>query len=164
MNQLQIARRQSLFGWLVKILLLITFAIAFSSCAERTPPKELAPDNQIIKSAIALEIAQIEQTLAQHLDISMPNLKITDLRIDQVEPIYIAKLATYHLQGKYNLKLKLSRRQATQTNNFFDLYLQRQVEDRDSSATSQETVEQTPDLWRLLKPEKNSTWSSVPIP
>ncbi|BAU66672.1 hypothetical protein STA3757_40770 [Stanieria sp. NIES-3757] len=164
MNQLQIDRGQNLFGWLVKILLLIAIAIAFSSCGYRIPPKELAPDHQIIKSAIVFEIAKTEQALAQQLDASIPDLKITDLRVDQVEPIYIAKLPTYHLQGKYNLKLKLPRRQATQTNNFFDLYLQRQVEERDSSATSQETVEQPPDLWRLLKREQNSTWSSFPIP
>ncbi|GAB4230345.1 MAG: hypothetical protein Kow0049_12160 [Stanieria sp.] len=164
MNQLQIDRRQNLLGWLVKILLLIAIAIAFSSCADRTPPKELAPDNQIIRSAIVFEIAPTEQALAQQLDASVPDFKITDIRVERLEPIYLAKLPTYHLQGKYNLKLKLPRRQATQTNNFFDLYLQRQVEERDSSATSQGTVEQPPDLWRLLKREKNSTWSSFPIP
>jgi hypothetical protein len=162
-NQLQIDRRQNLLGWFLKILLLSAIAIALSSCGNRTPPEELAPDNQIIRSAITVEVAQTEQALAQQLDASVPDFKITDIRVERLEPIYLAKLPTYHLQGKYNLKLKLPRRQATQTNNFFDLYLQRQVEDQELSVTSQETVEQTHDLWRLLKREKNSTWSSVPI-
>ncbi|AFZ35364.1 hypothetical protein Sta7437_1806 [Stanieria cyanosphaera PCC 7437] len=163
MNQLQIDQRQNLLSWVLKILLLGAIAVLFSSCSHRTPPEELAPNNQIIKSAIAFEIAQTEQALAQQLETSLPDLKITNIRVEQLEPIYIANLPTYHLQGKYNLKLKLPRRQANQTNNLFDLYLQRQVDERELSVTSQEEVEQTPDLWRLLKREKNSTWSSIPL-
>lgn len=139
----------SLFGklyWLILVILLL------NGCSFYTPPKELAPSGEIVKSAIALQLEQTEQTLAKQLNLASPRLNISNIRVNQLNPLFIANLPTYHLKGKYNLKLKLSRRQIEQKNNAFDVYLQRQAEGK---------------TWRLLRKkldENNSTqWSSYLI-
>lgn len=162
MNQLQIEQQQNSLRLIVRIFWLVIIAIALISCGQKTPAMELAPDRQIIKRAIAIEIEKTEQALSQQLEAFVPKLKISDLRVEKIEPIYIAKLPTYHLQGKYNLKLKLPRRQATQTDNSFELYLQRQTEP-DLSVPSQQEAIQSPEIWQILKREKNSSWSSQAI-
>lgn len=159
MNPIQTRQGQDLLLLFSKILILAAIAIALDSCGYGIPPEELAPNNRIIAKAIVFQIAPTEQNLAQQLEASAPNLKITNISVARIEPRYIGKLPTYHLQGKYNLKLKLSRRQVTQTNNSFDLYLQRQGENHESH----DAVNQTREIWRLLKPEKDSTWSSYLI-
>ncbi len=138
-------------NWLGKIYWLIIIILLLNSCGLRTPPTELAPNGEIIKNAIALQLTQTEQILAQQLNLADPEIKISNIRVQKLQPLFFAKLPTYHLQGKYNLKLKLSRRQMAQKNNSFDLYLQRQAEGK---------------TWRLLKKDTNtqrSEWSSYLI-
>ncbi len=135
-------------NWLGKIYWLIIIILLLNGCALRTPPTELAPNGEIVKSAIALQLTQTEQTLAQQLNLAAPEINISNIRVQKLKPLFIAQLATYHLQGKYNLKLKLSHRQIAQKNNFFDIYLQRQAEGK---------------TWRLLKKEskgERGEWSS----
>ncbi len=135
-------------NWLGKIYWLIIIILLLNGCALRTPPTELAPNGEIVKSAIALQLTQTEQTLAQQLNLAAPEINISNIRVQKLKPLFIAQLATYHLQGKYNLKLKLSHRQIAQKNNSFDIYLQRQAEGK---------------TWRLLKKESKGEqggWSS----
>ncbi|GAB4526454.1 MAG: hypothetical protein Tsb0014_06600 [Pleurocapsa sp.] len=145
-------RLKTIFSWLGKIYWLVIIILLLSSCGYRTPPKELAPTGEIVKQAIALQLRQTEQTLAQKLNLADPEIKISNIRVKQLQPIFVADLPTYHLQGKYNLQLKLSRRQIEQKNNAFDVYLQRQAEGK---------------TWRLLRKEYNENnerqWSSYLI-
>ena len=136
------------FNWLGKIYWLIIIILLLHGCGLRTPPTELAPNGEIVQSAIALQLIQTEKTLAQQLNLATPEIKISNIRVQKIKPLFVAQLATYHLQGKYNLKLKLSHRQIAQKNNSFDLYLQRQAEGK---------------TWRLLRKEsqgKQKEWSS----
>lgn len=134
--------------WLGKIYWPLILILLLNSCGYRTPPKELAPSGEIVKSAIALQLKQAEVTLAQQLNLASPEIEISKIRVNKLQPLFIAKLPTYHIKGKYNLKLKLSRRQIAQNNNSFDIYLQRQAEGK---------------TWRLLKKEPHQNqnqWSS----
>jgi small-conductance mechanosensitive channel len=134
----------------IKICGIIIIIWLLSSCSWRTPPIELAPNGEIVKRAIALQLSQTEQTLARQLSLNAPEIDLSNIRVQKLQPLFVAKLPTYHLQGKYNLKLKLTRRQITQNNNSFDVYLQRQAEGK---------------TWRLLKKDnqQRSLWSSYLI-
>jgi small-conductance mechanosensitive channel len=135
----------------IKICGVIMIILLLNSCGLRTPPTELAPNGEIVQRAIALQLSQAEQTLARQLSLNAPEIDLSNIRVQKLQPLFVAKLPTYHLQGKYNLKLKLTRRQITQNNNSFDVYLQRQAEGK---------------TWRLLKKDhhqERSLWSSYLI-
>ncbi|MFM7441150.1 MAG: hypothetical protein ACKO2V_21570, partial [Snowella sp.] len=81
-----------------------------------------------------------------------PEFEISEIRIKIIEPVFIEGLSSYHLQGRYNLKLKLPRQEVSQKGNQFEIYLQRQIEGK---------------TWRLLRRQVNSEgdsqWSSYLI-
>ncbi|MGV2828237.1 hypothetical protein [Myxosarcina sp. GI1(2024)] len=142
----------SIFSWLGKIYWVAIILLLLNSCGYLAPPKELAPSGEIIKQALAFELEATEETLARQLDLASPSVKIDNIRIEKLQPLFVAKLPTYHLQGKYNFKLKLSRRQIEQKNRDFDVYLQRQVEGK---------------TWRLLRKDKTTNsreWTSYLLP
>jgi hypothetical protein len=135
-----------------QLILAVLLIFLLSACGS-VPPRELAPNGDLVKRAIALQLSQTEQRISEHLTASAPELEIFGISVQQLEPIYIAKLAAYHLQGSYNLKIKLPNQKKTQKNNSFDIYLQRQIEGK---------------TWRLLRKEteedeKQSYWTSYLI-
>lgn len=135
-------------------LILVSFLIlVLNACSSLTPPKEFAPNGEMVKKAILLQLKQTEETLSEYLLASSPQIEISQINVKKLEPIYVAKLPTYHLQGTYNLKLKLPRQKVTQQSNPFDVYLQRQVEGK---------------TWRLLRRDLHEgdakpQWSSYLI-
>jgi hypothetical protein len=126
--------------------------ILLTACSTPTPPLEFAPDGDIIQKAIALQLSQTQQRLSQQLNASRPKLEINQINVKKIEPIVVANLAAYHLSGTYYLTLRLPRQKVKQSNNYFDIYLQRQIEGK---------------TWRLLKREVDSSqktqWSSYLI-
>lgn len=116
----------------------IVFMVGLTACTSAS-----SVPNNVLKKAIALQVNQTEQQLSQQLRLSSPP-KVTVDRVDvrQQELTRIEGLPAYHLKGTYDFTLKLSKRQATQQNNSFDLYVQRQVEDKTwKLAQLQETEE-----------------------
>jgi hypothetical protein len=131
-------------------ILAVILIFFLTACTSSIPPRELSPNGDLVKKAIALQLKLTEQVIADSLSATNPNLKISNIRVKELEPIYIGKLAVYHLQGKFNLNIKLPSRQVTQKDNQFDIYLQRQIEGK---------------TWRLLKkeptnPQEKPTWKS----
>lgn len=116
-------------------LLLSLFLVA---CGPATPSISLAPTQAIIQRAIALQLEQSQQQLSAQLETTDPGLKISHLKVQTIDPIYLGHLPTYHLQGQYDLEVTLPNQDVTQEANEFDLYLQRQQEGK---------------TWRWLKPE-----------
>ncbi|PSF36245.1 hypothetical protein C7H19_13640 [Aphanothece hegewaldii CCALA 016] len=121
--------------WL-KIFIIPLLILMLNACSSLTPPIELAPNGEIVKKAIALQLKQTETALSESLMASSPQFDLNQIKVKNIDPLFIAHLATYHLQGTYNLKLKLPRQKVTQQSNPFDIYLQRQVEGK---------------TWRLLR-------------
>ena len=126
--------------WYQRIFAVILIGL-LTACGAATPPVSLAPVGHIVKQAILLQLQQTEQKLSDQLLASDPKLEITHVKIKQLEPLYLAKLATYHLQGSYTLNIHLSDHKVTQKDNLFDIYLQRQKEGK---------------TWRWLKKESES--------
>lgn len=126
---------------IASVVLIVICLIALTACGASTPPLSLAPNKQLVEKAIALEVSQTQQQLTQRLHSIPPNVEISQVKLKQLEPLFIDNLATYHIWGTYTLTLKLPQQQLTQPNNSFDVYLQRQKEGK---------------TWRLALPEGKS--------
>jgi hypothetical protein len=113
--------------WLQLILILLLTVL--TACGGNTPPKGLAPGREIVKHAIARQLTLTENRLTTQLDNpSETDFEIQNLNIQSLNPLYIADLPTYKINGTYRLKLNLPRQEITQDKNEFQVYLQRQVE------------------------------------
>jgi hypothetical protein len=119
--------------------------ILLTACTAATPPLEFAPDGELIQKAIALQLSQTEGRLSKQLNAIRPEFEINQIRVKTIEPVFVEALPSYHLQGTYNLKLKLSRQEVNQRSNRFEIYLQRQIEGK---------------TWRLLRQQINFTGKS----
>lgn len=134
---------------ILPILIIFVFLLLLTACGSPKPPLTFAPDGDIVKRAIAVQLEQTQESLSDKLTTSLPELQISKVKINQLEPLYLGKLPTYHLQGDYHLTLKLSEEKVEQQDNQFDIYLQRQIEGK---------------TWRLLKEESESEeWRSYSL-
>ncbi|MGK7955284.1 MAG: hypothetical protein AB4063_08490 [Crocosphaera sp.] len=145
-----IANLFSLLPWkkqdLIKGLLVIFCLWVLTACQGGTVPLEFAPDGKIIQQAIALQIKQRLNPLSQQLKTEKPQLNISHITVKNIDPVTISNLPSYHLTGTYDLRLILPRQEIKQTQNQFEVYLQRQAEGK---------------TWRLLsKDNKTSTETS----
>jgi hydroxypyruvate isomerase len=121
--------------------------LLLTACNAPTPPTEFAPDGSVITKAISLQLSQTQERLSSSLSAAVPRLKLDSVNVTLIEPVYIAKLPAYHLQGNFNLTLQLPHQRVRQPHNSFDLYLQRQVEGKS---------------WRLLR-KVSDQWQSYLI-
>lgn len=96
----------------------------------------LEPSSRLVQRAIALQVEQTQQQLSQQLGLNVFGFEINRVAVTKQEPLMIQNLAAYHVQGTYNVTLKLPRRVTQQ--NPFDIYLQRQKEGK---------------TWRLALPQ-----------
>jgi hypothetical protein len=122
---------------IVSVVLIISFAITLTACGTSTPPLGLAPGKPLVQKAIALQVSQTQRQLTQQLQASPPKFEITQVKLNQLEPLFIGNLPTYHIWGTYSLTVQ-SPQQVTQQKNPFEVYLQRQKEGK---------------TWRLLLPQ-----------
>lgn len=112
----------------------------------------LEPSSKIVQRALALQLEQTQQQLSQQLDLKINSFEISRVTISQQQRQKIQELPAYHVQGNYNVTLKLPKRRVTQQNPF-DIYLQRQKEGK---------------TWRLAIPQfsgkgTSPTWRSYLI-
>lgn len=134
--------------WRVLAILLTVLLVACS-------PLAVAPSNQLVQQALALELTQTQQELHQQLRLDHPEdqPEISRLVIQEMTPLVIQGLQSFHVRGTYNLTVHLSDRRVTQSQNPFDLYLQRQPEGK---------------TWRLAhyvpEGEDGPTWLTQLIP
>jgi hypothetical protein len=138
--------------WLKSILMLV-LVLMITACQSQSAPQEFAPSGEIVKKAIAFQFERAQRQLSQQLKAEPPSFDISQINVKQLDPIVVADLPTYHLQGTYQLQLNLRHQPVTQRKNPFDLYLQRQSEG---------------ETWRLLIKNPNladqtSPWASYLI-
>lgn len=134
----------------IRAILTLSLILSLIGCGATTPPLSVAPGKALVRKAIALQLNQTQEQLSQQLETQLPKSNITRLKIEQIEPLYLKNLATYHILGTYKLKVKSPSQETTQEKQPFDIYIQRQVEGK---------------TWRLLIPqpsdkEEKKTWRS----
>lgn len=121
--------------WLgIGCLLLLTLG----ACQPVSAPLEFAPDGPVVRAALTYQLQETQRRLSEQLEIPAPEVKLSDIRVETLEPILIQKLAAYHLRGRYDVSLTLPRQHQERKNNRFEIYLQRQEEGKS---------------WRLLQRE-----------
>lgn len=125
-----------IFSGLGRCLGMLLLVLWLTACSQWLPPREFAPNGEVVAKAIALQLRQSQTQLSDQLDRAVPHLEVHQIIVDHIEPVYTENLPTYHLQGTYNLTLGFGKRSQEQKNNPFDLYLQRQKEGK---------------TWRLLR-------------
>ena len=109
----------------------------------------LEPNSQLVQRAIALKFEQTQQQ-----DVDFKGFEVNRVAITQQEPLVIQDLPAYYVRGTYNLTVKLPKRQVSQQQNPFEVYLQRQKEGK---------------TWRLALPQSTgkdiaSDWLTYSIP
>jgi hypothetical protein len=85
----------------------------------------------IVQQAIALQVWQTQQTLSQQLQLAAPEpeqIAIRQVVVTTKSPLTIQKQSAYKLQGTYDFTLTLPKRQVTQRDNAFEIYIQSQPE------------------------------------
>jgi hypothetical protein len=112
-----------------------------NSCAVNPPPLEFAPNPKIIEKAIAFQIQQKQNYLSKQLHTHPPKIQISQINIHKIEPKIEFNLPTYHLEGTYQLKLKIKSKKNQEIVNSFQIDLQRQKQGK---------------TWRLIVPNQNN--------
>ncbi|NLQ04893.1 hypothetical protein [Cylindrospermopsis raciborskii] len=120
-----------LFGGILTLLVL-----SITACSSLV----LIPTYELVVKAVSMQIEQAQEELEQKLDLDFEGFTVEHLVINQQQALTIENLPGYHLEGVYDLKVKLPTRQITQLHNHFNIYLQIQKEGKS---------------WRLLIPEKS---------
>jgi hypothetical protein len=115
------------------------------------------PNKALIARAIAIEVNETQQILTEQLrrnNSQPPTIEINHINIIEQTPFSIQNLPAYHIQGTYDLTLKLPTRQVTQQKNPFDIYLQRQSEGKTWKLARYELREGGKVTWltRLIPP------------
>ena len=130
----------------IRGLLIILFSLTLTACQNATVPLEFAPDGQIVKQAIALQLGQRLNPLSEQLNTEKPDLDVSNINVKNIDTVVISNLPSYHLTGTYNLNLILARKKVKQKENKFDVYLQRQAEGK---------------TWRLLSKDNKTSSGEV---
>lgn len=128
--------------WL-RIILSIVLVGLLAACSA---PNRALPSQQIVKKAIAIQVAQTEKQISQQLKLDFPKITIDRVRVTEQEPVRIQGLQSYLVKGNYDYTLKLSKRTVKQRENPFEVYLQRQAEGK---------------TWRLVQKQQDAnsdTW------
>jgi hypothetical protein len=132
-----IADKWNLRNNMVRLVLTAILLVVVTACGSIG----LLPTSDLVQRAIALGLEQTQQKLSQQLDLDFQGFEIKRLSITQEQPLTIENLPAFHVQGSYDLIVKLPKRRLTQPKKTFDVYLQIQQEGK---------------TWRLLIPEKGS--------
>lgn len=128
---------------MVRLIFTVIMLVLLTACGIG-----LEPSSKIVQRALALQLEQTQQQLSQQLDLKVNSFEINRVAISQQQPLKIQDLPAYHVQGNYNVTLKLPRRRVTQQNPF-DIYLQRQQEGKTwRLAIPQSGGKQTTPNWR----------------
>ncbi|TAE60161.1 MAG: hypothetical protein EAZ76_06990 [Nostocales cyanobacterium] len=129
---------------MIRSIILGTLLILLTACTSLI----LFPSYQIVEKAIKIQVEQTQKDLQSKLDLDFQKFDIQKVFITQKEPVTFGKLPTYHIQGTYQLDVKLPDQKLTQPEKQFDIYLQIQQEGKS---------------WRLLVPETQNNQDNTPI-
>lgn len=126
------------------------FAALLTACTAIGP----GPGGQLVQQAIALQLSQTQAQLVQQLGLSQPpELEIERVAIKKREPVAIEELEGFRIDGTYDLKIKLPKREIRQSKKSFEVYLQRQEQAK---------------TWRLARPINGNsgerTWATYLLP
>ncbi len=102
-----------------------------------------------MQKAIFLQLQQAQAVLSNSLEAQHPQISIKDIKVSNLDPIYVSHLPAYHLQGTYKLTIQSGAQPSTPQVNEFDIYLQRQIEGKSWRLLKREVVaSDSPPVWK----------------
>ena len=108
----------------IQIILSIVLAIGLAACGGR-----YSVPGTVLKKAIAISVDQTQQEISQQLKLSAsPKVTVDRVKVAAQTPLKIQGIESYQVKGNYDFTLKLPKRQVKQTDNDFDVYVQRSIE------------------------------------
>ena len=107
---------------ILKMIVVGVLVALLNACQEIGP----GPNIFLVEQGILMYLSQTQGQFIQQLGTQSPELEITRITIKKQQPLLIETLQGFHLQGKYDLKIHLPKREIIQPNKPFDLYFQRQ--------------------------------------
>ncbi|MDH6061782.1 hypothetical protein NWP17_15295 [Chrysosporum bergii ANA360D] len=122
---------------MMRLLVMVVLLVLLTACGTLG----LLPNNELVEKALTLQVEQTQQQLNQKLDLDFQSFEIKRLKIRQEQPLTIENLPAFRVRGTYDLIFHLPKRQLTQLQQPFEVYLQVQREGKS---------------WRLLIPERNN--------
>jgi hypothetical protein len=130
---------------LLRSLCMLVLAMLVTACNATGK----APTSALIEQAIALQVNQTQQALSQQLKLNLDasRFAVQHLTITAQTPLMIDNLQAFRVQGTYDLLTKLSKRDVTQRQNPFEVYLQRQAEGKTWRAARLETDATGAPIW-----------------
>ena len=114
------------FKTIATVIILTSLNLFLWGCSTNQPPLEFTPPPQIIEKAIVMQLELKYDRVSKNLTTKKPQYKITNIKVDKIEPTVKFDLPTYHLEGKYQLRIKNDRRKSKKIASNFQVDLQRQ--------------------------------------
>jgi hypothetical protein len=125
-------------------------ALLFAACTDIAP----FPTRQLVRQALVMQVSQTQAELTRQLHlVRSPDWEITRISIREETPMRIQNLSSFLVRGTYELRIDLPAKGVVRRQYPFELYLQRQKENK---------------TWRLARPlEQNrqgdSSWATYLI-
>lgn len=124
--------------WAIALALLLT---ACGTVGVKLP-------NDLVEQAIALQLSQTQQQLNQQLRLDLqPEIEIRRIKIAEKTPLQIQQLQAYQVKGTCDYTIKLPKRDITQRQTPFEVYLQRQKEGKTWRLAFIKTNENGDPIW-----------------
>jgi predicted component of type VI protein secretion system len=121
-----------------RVMVAIALIMVLTACSSASS----VPD-KVLKTAIAITVNQTQQQISQQLRLSSPpKVSVDRVKVSQQDLLRIEGLPAYHVKGTYDFTLKLAKRQESQQNNSFDVYLQREPESKTWKLAQQQEGEE----------------------
>jgi len=121
------------------IIINLSFFFICVGCSSISAPLEFAPPPSIVEKAIALTLQSSYNNLGDQLKTKPATFELSKIDVKRIESRIIYNLSVYHLEGIYNIKLKLNNNKTKTIKNEFQLDIERRKQG---------------ETWRLLKEYK----------
>lgn len=108
-----------------RVLLSVLLMLLLTACSGG------APNQALVKKAIAIQVGQTQTDLGQLLygkNSTPPPFTVSHIKVSDRESLIIYDLKAYKVEGTYDLTFNFPDRKVTQHQNPFEVYLQQQIE------------------------------------
>lgn len=107
--------------------LIINLSLIFLTvgCATTSAPLEFAPPPSVVEKAIAFTLQYNYDDLSHQLQTKSPTFEINKIDVKKIQPIIIYNFPIYHLEGTYQIKLKINNNRTKTIKNKFQVDVQR---------------------------------------
>ncbi|MBE9222950.1 hypothetical protein IQ215_09615 [Cyanobacterium stanieri LEGE 03274] len=111
---------------MIKLLILnLSLFFICVGCTTVSAPLEFAPPPAVVERAIAFTLQSSYDNLGHQLDKKPATFEISKIDVKQIKPKIIYNLPVYHLEGIYQIKLKLNNNKTKTIKNKFQIDIQR---------------------------------------